>query len=144
MTWERALEADARRAAKNSVLIRAALRQSIDFEAAFRGYQATTPDTSLSLPQQRVRARAWAIINVRVNLEAFKQIIYKLWAEAYVLGDAAAGEALQEAREAQKAEAKGVIDWSKWEPGDKASALILKPPRAFQRLLESQGITLIS
>jgi hypothetical protein len=141
MSWERALEADARIAAKNSVLIRAALRQSIDFEAAFRGYQATNPDTTLSLPQQRVRARSWAIINIRVNLEAFKEIIYKLWAQAYVLGDLAAGEVLREAQEAQKADTKGTIDWSKWKPGDAASALILKPPKAFQRLLQSQGIT---
>ena len=139
MSWERALEADARLAAKNSVLIRAALRQSVNWEAAYRGYQATTPDTTLSLPQQRTRARAWAIINIRVNLEAFKEILYRTWAQAYALGDLAAQEQVDLAREAQK-EAKAGIDWSKWKPGDAASAIILKPPKAFQRLLERQGI----
>lgn len=140
MTWERALEADARLAAKNSVLIRAALRQSVNWEAAYRGYQATTPDTTLSLPQQRTRARAWAIINIRVNLEAFKEVIYRTWAGAYALGDLAASEEVRLAREAQK-EVQVGVDWSKWKPGDAASAIILKPPKAFQRLLEQQGIT---
>lgn len=140
MSWERALEADARLAAKNSVLIRAALRQSVDFEAAYRGYQSTTPDTTLSLPQQRTRARAWAIINIRVNLEAFKEVIYRTWAAAYALGDLAAQEQIALAIEAQKDVSVGV-DWSKWKPGDAASAIILKPPKAFQRLLQRQGIT---
>ena len=140
MTWERALEADARLAARNAVLIRAALRQSFDPEAAFRGYQATTPDDSLTLPQQRARARAWATINIRVNLEPLKQIIQKLWAEGYALGDTAAREAITQAKLKQKADVTGEVDWSKWKAGDAVSALLLKPPRAFQQLLQSQGI----
>jgi hypothetical protein len=140
MSWERALEADARLAAKNSVLIRAALRQSVDFEAAFRGYEATSPDTTLSLPQQRTRARAWAIINIRVNLEAFKEVLYRVWAQAYALGDLAAREQIDLARQAQKKVDAGV-NWETWKPGDAASAIILKPPKAFQNLLKQQGIT---
>jgi hypothetical protein len=142
MTWERALEADARLAAKNAVLIRAALRQSFDPERAFIGYQSTTPDDSLTLPQQRSRARSWAVMNIRPNLEPLRQVLYKIWAEAYALGDTAAREAITQAREAQKADAQGTVDWSKWKPGDAAQAIILKPPRAFQRLLTGAGITL--
>jgi len=140
MTWERALEADARLAARNAVLIRAALRQSFDPEAAFRGYQSTTPDDSLTLPQQRARARAWATINIRVNLEPLKAVIQKLWAEGYALGDTAAREAITQAKLKQKADVTGEVDWSKWKAGDAVSALLLKPPRAFQQLLQSQGI----
>lgn len=142
MTWERALEADARLAARNSVLIRAALRQSFDPERAFIGYQNTTPDDSLTLPQQRSRARSWAIMNIRPNLEPLRQILIKIWAEAYALGDLAAREAITEQRRIQKADTKSLVDWSKWKPGDAAQAIILKPPRAFQRLLEGAGITL--
>lgn len=142
MTWERALEADARVAAKNAVLIRAALRQSFDAEKAFIGYQNTTPDDSLTLPQQRVRARAWAIMNIRPNLEPLRQVLYKLWADGYVLGDLAARVEIAEAKRLQKADTASEIDWSKWKPGDKASAVLLKPPRAFQRLLENAGLTL--
>lgn len=141
MSWKRALEADARLAAKNSVLIRAALRQSVDFEAAFYGYQSTTPDLTLSLPQQRARARAWAMLNIRVNLEPFRGVWYRTLADAYVLGDLAAQEQVDEAREARKkVEAK--INWETWKPGDKGAALLLNPPKAFQNLLQSQGITL--
>lgn len=140
MTWERALEADARLAAKNALLIRAALRQTFDAERAYHGYLNTTPDETLNLAQQRVRARSWAIMNIRINLEALKEVVYRTWAQAYVLGDTAAREAIKDAELAQKADTKGVVDWSKWKPGDAASALILKPPRAFQRLLENQGI----
>ncbi len=112
MTWERALEADARLAAKNALLVRAALRQQIDAERAYQGYLSTTPDTTLTLPQQRVRARAWAIINIRPNLEPLKAVVEKMWGQAYVLGDLAAGEAIEEAKEAQKADTTTKIDWS--------------------------------
>lgn len=142
MTWERALEADARLAAKNAVIIRAALRQSFDAERAFIGYQNTSPNTQLSLPQQRARARSWAILNIRPNMEPLRQALYKTWLEAYALGDLAAREAIAEMEKAQKADVGGMVDWSKWKPGDAVSALILKPPRAFQRLLEGAGITL--
>lgn len=142
MTWERALEADARLAARNAVLIRAALRQSFDPERAFIGYQNTTPDDSLTLPQQRSRARSWAVMNIRPNLEPLRQVLIKIWAEAYALGDLAAREAIADAERLQKADAQGIVDWSKWKPGDAAQAIILKPPRAFQRLLEGAGITL--
>lgn len=141
MTWERALEADARLAAKNALLVRAALRQTMDPQRIYTGYKNTTPDESLSLPQQRLRARAWAIVNVRVNLEPLKEVVYRLWAQGYALGDTAAREILTNAKAKQKADTTSAVDWSKWKPGDAVAALLLKPPRAFQQLLEQQGIT---
>ena len=142
MTWERALEADARLAAKNALLVRAALRQSFDSQRAFEGYKNTNPDEKLTLPQQRIRARAWAILNIRPNLEPLRQVLYKLWADGYVLGDLQSRVAIADAKRLQKAETASVVDWSTWKPGDKASALLLNPPRAFQRLLTNAGITL--
>jgi hypothetical protein len=35
-----------------------------------------------------------------------------------------------------------LIDWSTWNPGDFAAALLLKPSKAFQRFLASFGIIL--
>jgi hypothetical protein len=142
MSWERALEADARLAAKNALLIRAALRQSFDSQRAFEGYKNTSPDENLTLPQQRIRARAWAILNIRPNLEPLRQVLYKLWADGYVLGDLQARVSIADAKRLQKAETASVVDWSTWKPGDKASAVLLNPPRAFQRLLANAGITL--
>lgn len=142
MTWKRALEADARLAAKNAVLIRAALKQSFDAERAFVGYRNTMPNENLTLPQQRSRARSWAVMNVRPNLEPLREVLFRVWAQGFALGDVAAREALEEMRKAQKAEEKGLVDWSKWRPGDLVAALLLKPPRAFQSLLEAAGFTL--
>ena len=56
-----ALEADGRIAAKNSVKVRAALRQSIDAEQVFIDYQDTHPYVSDDITQDRARARAWAM-----------------------------------------------------------------------------------
>jgi len=149
MTWQRAMEADARLAARNATKIRAALKQSINSKTIFEAYQATQPQPSGNLAQDRARARAWAIINVRVNLEAVKMILLRVWATGYLLGDLAAQELIAEAERRRsksadivKADIDITIDWSSWEPGDQISALILKPTRAFRRLLEAQGITL--
>ena len=141
MTWERALEADARLAARNAVLIRAALRQSFDAERAYQGYLNTTPNLELNMVQQRVRARSWAIINLRINLEPLKAVVEKLWAEGLALGYAASGEALIEAQEAKKADTRSIIDWSKWKPGDEAAALVAKKPGLMDILRQAQGFT---
>jgi hypothetical protein len=138
MSWERALEADARLAAKNSVIIRAALRQSVDWEAVYRGYLATTPDKTLSIVQQRVRARSWAIINIRVYLEPLKAAIERAWFQAYDLGDTAAQEAILETTQVKKADVTTAVDWSKWKPGDQASAGWAK---ALDLLRQAQGVT---
>jgi SPP1 gp7 family putative phage head morphogenesis protein len=152
MSWKEPLEADARLAAKNAVKIRAALKQSVNSKTIFEAYQATQPQSTGNLAQTRARARAWAIINVRVNMETLKLILLQVWATGFLLGDAAAAEQIAEARrrsqrksaQINKAEADVAveIDWATWKPGDQVSALLLKPPRAFQRLLEQQGITI--
>lgn len=142
MSWNRAFEVDARLAAKNAVKIRAALRQTFDAKRAYEGYLATNPDLSLSLPQQRLRARAWAIVNVRPNMEVLKQVLVRLWGVAFLLGTDAAEEQIALARQLKKApEPTFEIDWASWIPGDRLAALLLRPPRAFQRLLQRQGIT---
>lgn len=152
MSWKRAQEADARLAVRNAVKIRAALRQSVDSKTIFQAYQATQPEASGNLARDRARARAWAIINVRVNMETMKMILLRVWATGYLLGRDAADELIAQARarkgrkaaDIHKAEfdIEGGIDWDSWTPGDELSALILKPTKAFRRLLERQGITL--
>lgn len=149
MSWKQPLEADARIAARNAVKIRAALRQTVDSKTIFQAYQATQPQASGNLAQDRARARAWAIINVRVNMEALKLVLIRVWATGFVLGTQAADELIGKAKrrarkaaEINKADLESSIDWEDWEAGDEISALILKPSKAFRRLLERQGITL--
>jgi SPP1 gp7 family putative phage head morphogenesis protein len=76
-------------------------------------------------------------MNVRFINEALRTALIRLYAEAWVTGEAAAGEAIYEERELQKAGEIGIIDWTKWQPGDLATALLLDPPREFEQLLES-------
>jgi hypothetical protein len=142
MTYKRALEADARLAAKNALKIRAALRQTFDPKRVYEQYLLTQPNQSDSTPQNNARARAWVMLNVRVNMEALKEVMLRVWAEGYVTGQAFADEQLQIARELNKADdTTAEVDWANWQPGDRAAALLLRPPKAFQQLLESQNIT---
>jgi hypothetical protein len=140
MSYKRALEADARLAARNALKIRAALRQTFNPKQVYEQYLLTQPNQSDSAPQNNARARAWVMLNVRVNMEALKEVMLRVWAEGYVTGEAFADEQLALARELKKA-TDTEIDWANWQPGDRAAALLLRPPKAFQQLLDSQGIT---
>jgi SPP1 gp7 family putative phage head morphogenesis protein len=132
---EGALKADGRLAAKNAVKIRAALRQVTDFKRVFDKYQETQPQPTDNPTQDRVRARSWIMLNVYLNDEPLRQTVMRAWAEAYLLGRAAAEEWTLKAREARKADDLEV-NWDNWKPGDKATALLIKPSRGFQAYLQ--------
>lgn len=133
-----ALDADGRIAAKNAVKIRAALHQVTDFKRVFQKYQETQPQATDNPTQDRARARAWVILNVYLNDEPLDAAIKRSWAEAYVLGQAAAGEWIAKTKQMQKADQSG-IDWDNWQPGDQATALLLKPYGGFAKFLEQSG-----
>ena len=136
-------KADGRIAARNSVKVRAAIRQSIDPRDIFEEYLRSQPHASGDITQDRARARAWAMLNVQINLEPITAVISKLYADGYLLGEAAAAEAVAQAqRKADKAltKADASIDWDSWKPGNKATALLLRPRGAFKRLLDNAGI----
>lgn len=141
MTWKRALEADARLAAKNATKFRAALRASINPESIVEGYMQTQPQPIGNVAQQRARARSWAIMNVRVNLSVFQEVLLRTLAEGYVLGDRAALDLVEQAKARQKAPKVG-INWDTWKPGDDVAALFVKPPKAWRNLLARFDITL--
>jgi len=131
-----ALEADGRLAAKNAVKIRAALYQVTDFKRVFNKYQETQPQPTDNPAQDRTRARSWLILNIYLNDEPLRQAVTRAWAEAYLLGQAAAGEWIRKTREANKAD-DIEINWDNWKPGDKATALLLNPPKGFLDYLTS-------
>ena len=139
---EGALKADGRIAAKNAVKIRAALRELADYKQVFNAYQETHPIKTDNLAKDRARARAWAIMNMtQLRTEALASALWRTWAEAYVLGDVAAGEWIQRTTELKKAD-DGYIDWSKWQPGDRAAALMLRRPQAFQKILDQTNTSI--
>jgi SPP1 gp7 family putative phage head morphogenesis protein len=136
-------KADGRIAARNSVKVRAAIRQSIDPRDIYEEYLRSQPHSSGDITQDRARARAWAMLNVQVNLEPITAVISKLYADGYLLGEAAAAEAVAKAeKRAEKSlnKADAGVDWSTWQPGNKATALLLRPRGAFKRLLDGAGI----
>lgn len=135
------LQSDGRLAAKSAVKIRAALAQTAEFKRIFEWYQETQPNITENRAQDRARARAWVMLNVRVNMTALIGVLERVYAEGWVTGEAAADETVRKARMAQKA-ADDFIDWSRWNPGDDAAALLLRPSKAFQRFLETFGIRL--
>lgn len=133
------LEADGRLAAKNATKIRAALAQVTNFKSVFDRYQETHPEATDNKAQDRSRARAWLLLNVGFNNDALHNAIMHSWAEAYVLGQDAAGQWIAQAEKAQKALNDGMINWDNWKPGDRATALLVKPVGGFQRYLEQSG-----
>jgi SPP1 gp7 family putative phage head morphogenesis protein len=141
MSYKAALDADARIAARNALKIVAALRQTFDAKAVYEQYLSTQPNKSDNPAQDRARARAWAIMNVTPNMQAMNTVMQRVLAEGYVTGELFADEQLRIARELKKAD-DAYVDWANWKPGDRAAALLLRPPKAFQQLLQSQGIAL--
>jgi len=135
---EGALKADGRIAAKNAVKIRAALHQVTDFKRVFDKYQETQPQPTDNTTQDRTRARSWLILNVYLNDEPLRQTVMRAWAEAYVLGQAAADEWIKKTKEANKAD-DIEVNWDNWKPGDKATALLLNPTKGFEAYLQSTG-----
>jgi SPP1 gp7 family putative phage head morphogenesis protein len=136
-------KADGRIAARNSVKIRAAIRLSIDPKQVFEEYLRTQPHASGDITQDRARARAWAMLNVQVNREPITAVLRKVYADGYLLGEVAAQEAISKVKKRQgKAlnKSEAYVDWSKWTPGNKAAALLLRPRGAFREFLEKAGI----
>lgn len=141
MIW-RAHELDGRISAKNALKIRAALRTSARWERVFEAYKRTQPAVSKNPAQDRARARSWAMLSVAFDNDALIAALRRTWADGFALGIISADDAVRQAQELKKADDPDYIDWQHWKPGDAAAALLLKPTKAFQRLLEAQGATI--
>ena len=85
MIWG-AHQADGRIAANNAKKIRAALGLEINAAKVFERYQQTQPAVTDNIAQDRARARAWAMLNVGLNLDALGEVLARLWAEGVVTG----------------------------------------------------------
>jgi SPP1 gp7 family putative phage head morphogenesis protein len=138
MIWG-AHKADGRLAAKNATKIRAALGKQIDPKRVYERYQETQPIPSGNLAQDRARARAWAMLNVGLDMSALYPALIRLWTEAFVMGELAAREAIRKTEELKKADNAEYIDWDNWTPGDEVAAALVRPPDALKRLLDQAG-----
>lgn len=141
MIW-RAHEVDGRISARNALKIRAALRQAAKWERIYENYKRTQPAVSKNPVQDRARARAWAMLNVSFDNEPLLAALRRTWAEAFALGILSADDAVRQAKELKKADDPDYVDWANWKPGDAAAALLVKPTRAFEQLLQTSGVTI--
>ena len=143
MNWG-AHKADVRIAAKNSVTMRAALRASINAQTIYEAYQETQPFVTDNNTQDRTRARAWAMLNVKIDPEPIKAALVKIYTDGFLLGLDASEEAFNKAeKEFNKAaltKANEYIDWANWKPGNRAAALLYRPTGAFKEILDNAGI----
>jgi len=152
-----AQKASAQIAAKNAVKIRAALAGSIDARRVYTQYMDTTPPITADRTADRMRARAWAMKNVKLNLDIYEKVLRKHYADMYVLGQSDAAEAMADraqkgpvatATSKPKLDAKGMpvfdpsfsINWDTWEPGNAAAAALLNPPGGLKKLLGETDI----
>lgn len=143
MNWG-AHKADVRIAAKNSVTMRAALRASINAQSIYEAYQDTQPFVTDNNAQDRARARAWAMMHVKIDQEPIKAALIKIYTDGYLLGLDASSEALTKAEKTYSkftiTKADEYIDWANWKPGNRAAALLFRPTGAFKEILDNAGI----
>ena len=149
-----ARQASARIAAKSAVKIRAALAGSIDARRVYTQYMDTHPPITANKAQDRARARAWAMNNVKLDLTAYKKALRTHYGNMYVLGQSEALENMAQAAKAQKGpvatatskpktNAQGMpifdpnftINWDAWTPGNEAAAALLDEPGGLKNLL---------
>ena len=149
-----ARKASARVAARGASKIRAALATSVDARRAYTQYMETHPVPSEFASQDRARARAWAMVHVKLDLTAYKQALTRLYGEMYALGINAALEDMAIAAKAQKgpvATARSKpkigpnglpvfdpsfsINWDAWTPGNEVAAVLLAKPGGLKQLL---------
>lgn len=145
MTWG-AHKADVRIAAKNSVTVRAALRTSINAKAIWHAYQDTHPFVTDNITQDRARARAWAMLHVKIDIDPIEAALKKVYTDGFLLGLDASREAVAQGQKVHKKTAditksdSDYIDWAHWKPGNRAAALQYRPTGAFKTILDNAGI----
>jgi len=145
MTWG-AHKADVRIAAKNSVTMRAALRASIKAQTIYEAYQETHPFVTDNNTQDRARARAWAMMHVKIDPEPIEAALIKIYTDGFLLGLDASKEAIGRAEKTNsksaitKADDSDYVDWANWKPGNRAASLLYRPTGAFKTILDHAGI----
>lgn len=143
--WHRADGALVRTAARRAGDIRKALRASIDPAEIASQFLNDFHDGTVVSP---AFTRSWARAHVRTNMSAMNDVLAKVYAEGYLLGQVSGRAAIglgrirkDAATDQQIADALAV-DWSSWVPGNRAAALLAHPQKGLQRLLNRRTTTL--
>jgi len=133
MSWHDEVDgALLRVSAAKADLVREAIKDSFDAESLVRSFLKDFPIGSTATPDE---ARTWAQKHVPIYSDKLEQAFAVLYSTGYVFGQDFGLVAIERAR-IRKAPNVGInIDWSKWKPGDKPAAALLKPKGGLARLL---------
>lgn len=143
--WRKRNAAKVRLAAKRSILIRNAIKDSIDVDKVIEDWLSTHNTAEITTSE----ARLWAQTHIRPDDSKLNIALKDIYAEAYVFGQDVAMSAISKAkinkapRLNQMRRAVG-IDWDNWKAGDRRAAALLKPPKGLSTLLDSRSVTLVS
>ena len=141
--WKRKQSAKRHYAARRAKLIRDALKRTIDVNQIVESVMHShfTPNVTTE------ELRTWTKLHVVIDGTPLLSALSTLYAESYVLGQDIAMNSIAKARinkaptKQQLQRAVG-IDWSKWKPGNRAAANLLKPPNGLRNLLDKRGVTI--
>lgn len=143
--WHRADGALVRTAARRAGDIRKALVASIDpAEIAAQFLNDFHDGTEVS----PAFTRSWARAHVRTNMSAMNDVLAKVYADGYILGQVSGRAAIGLARVRKDAATDEQInnalnvDWSTWTPGNQAAAILAHPQKGLARLLNRRTTTL--
>jgi len=126
-------------AAQNAGRIRRAFKSVLHGDEIARQWAETHPAGGSISPQM---ARDWARTQISVSKKPMQLALARLYAEGYVTGEYAAEGRLARLIGLRKAPTvnAGVVDWSKWKPGNRAAAALLKPKGGLRGLLDRERI----
>lgn len=141
--WKKRQGAKLRLAAKHSTAIQKAIKDSVDL-----GLLVTDFFFSHStVPISTAEARTWVRMNARSDTkELFKALTY-LYADSYILGEdigmsAIAKASINKAPTLNEMQNALAINWSTWQPGNRAAAALVNPKGGLERLLSHRGLTI--
>ena len=141
--WKRKQSAKRRLAAKRAILIKEALRASVNTNDVVQDIMHSHLGTNVTTQQMR----DWAQVHIHPKSNEFMRAFATLYAESYTLGqdialNAIASVSIKKApTKAQLKRAMG-INWSTWKPGNRAAANLVKPSGGLRSLLDARDITI--
>lgn len=120
--------------------IRNAIVASVDVnQVTEQWFQLHHPDAN-GVSVTTVEGRSWALINIRVDTKPIKDVLRRIYADAYALGiDITAYELAKKKgirKQLSEDDMKNAlsIQWDRWRPGNKPAALLMRTPAGLDRL----------
>ena len=126
--------------------IRNAIVASVDVNSVTEAwFQAHHPDIE-GVRVTTAQAQDWAMVNVIVETKPIRDVLTRIYADAYVLGEAITNYEIAKLmikKELSRDEVAQALrtNWANWTPGNKPAALLMRKPTALDNLISSGRYT---